>query len=373
MSDGSTPAPATRWAALAVVGVFFVSVAEMVFMVSPFAAYFYGIFSPVLGAVQSSPGLVWLSAFWISHVAFPNVFLDAITIVGAILGVVGLLLFLVHAVYLYAKKFRKKGIANRLLYARVRHPQYTALILCGLGLAISWPRFLNLVLFCVMVGAYYALARFEESRMEARFGAGYRAYAESKAMFFPGSPGGWLVQRLFGWAPSPVRVGVAIVAMTIVSLTVAFGIRAWSIRSVPTTLLAGDPATLVIDFSGEETASMELPLTSLPSSNQSGEGIRVLYVLGEKYKLEHLLVDSGIPRTTIRDFDIPDSDLYVVVARARYVDGASRLMAEPAEALSVQALRKPEAIYAGSRAGGTWTELDVPVDTLPRHASLPVL
>lgn len=367
------PAPTTRWAALAVVGVFFVSVAEMVFMVSPFAAYFYGVFSPVLGAVQGSPALVWLSAFWISHIAFPNVFLDAITIVGGILVAVGLLLFIVHAVYLYWKKFARKEIADWLLYARVRHPQYTALIICGLGLAISWPRFLNLVLFCVMVGAYYTLARFEESRMEARFGDAYREYAGSKAMFFPGSPGRKLVSRVFGWAPFSARVGLALTSLTVVLLAGAFAIRAWSVRSVPTSELDGYPATLVIDFSKEERPSVEETLASFPSSGHSGNGVRVLYLLDDRSRLEHLLLDSGIPRPMLADLDIPESELYVVAALATYVDGTGRSMSEAAEALSVRALRKLEAIYTGSGAGGDWTSLDVPADALPGHANLPVL
>jgi protein-S-isoprenylcysteine O-methyltransferase Ste14 len=372
MTSGRVPTT-TRWTALAAVSVFFVSVAEMVFMVSPFAAYFYGFFSPLLGMVQSSPQLVWLSAFWISHIAFPNAFLDAVTIAGGILGFIGLTLFIVHAAYLYTKKFRKKGIANRLLYAYVRHPQYTALMIGGLGLAISWPRFLNLVLFCVMVAAYYALARFEESRMEARFGDEYRAYAGSKAMFFPGAPGGWVVRHLFGRTPPSVGVALAMVLMSIVLLTLALGARVWSIRSLQVRPLEGHPATLVIDFSNEETPLDEGALASLPPSAHAGEGMRLLYVLDGKDRLEHLLLDSGILRAVLRQLDIPEAELYVVAARGRYPERARRSMTRPSEALGLRALRELDAVYVRSEAGEAWTALEFPVDAFPRHSSVPAL
>ena len=56
-----------------------------------------------------------------------------------------------------------------------------------------WPRFLLLGVWVTMLFLYAGLARFEESRMTARFGDEYLQYKATKAAFPPGSP----VHRLF--------------------------------------------------------------------------------------------------------------------------------------------------------------------------------
>ncbi|HDZ62190.1 MAG TPA: isoprenylcysteine carboxylmethyltransferase family protein [Nitrospirae bacterium] len=71
------------------------------------------------------------------------------------------------------------------IYSYVRHPQYTGIYLAIFGQLIHWPTIPTLVLFPVIVVAYYALARKEEKVMINRFGDEYRTYAEKVPMFFP--------------------------------------------------------------------------------------------------------------------------------------------------------------------------------------------
>ncbi len=72
------------------------------------------------------------------------------------------------------------------IYSYIRHPQYTGIYLAIFGQLIHWPTIPTLVLFPVIVVAYYALARKEEKVMIERFGDEYRAYAEKVPMFFTG-------------------------------------------------------------------------------------------------------------------------------------------------------------------------------------------
>jgi len=71
------------------------------------------------------------------------------------------------------------------LYALVRHPQYTGIFLAIFGQLIHWPTIPTLVLFPIVVWAYYRLAKREEQEMMEKFGTEYRNYQNSVPMFFP--------------------------------------------------------------------------------------------------------------------------------------------------------------------------------------------
>ncbi|MEC9341029.1 MAG: isoprenylcysteine carboxylmethyltransferase family protein [Pseudomonadota bacterium] len=77
------------------------------------------------------------------------------------------------------------------LYAVVRHPQYTGIFLAIFGQLVHWPTIPTLVLFPVIVFAYYRLARREERDMENRFPRAYAAYRQQVPAAFLPSPEGW--------------------------------------------------------------------------------------------------------------------------------------------------------------------------------------
>lgn len=70
-------------------------------------------------------------------------------------------------------------------YRYVRHPQYTGLFCIAIGLLIMWPTFLTLVMFPVLVGMYYRLAKREERDIAEKFGDDYRSYMSKTGMFLP--------------------------------------------------------------------------------------------------------------------------------------------------------------------------------------------
>ena len=81
---------------------------------------------------------------------------------------------------------REKRLATDGLYALVRHPQYTGLLLGLFGEGVvHWPTIFSVVLFVVIALAYVLLARNEDKRMLGRFGDDYRAYRDRVPMFVP--------------------------------------------------------------------------------------------------------------------------------------------------------------------------------------------
>lgn len=75
------------------------------------------------------------------------------------------------------------------LYAVVRHPQYSGLMLAVLGALIQWPTLPTLVMAPILVVTYYRLARREERELAARFGERYAAYRARTPMLLPTWPG----------------------------------------------------------------------------------------------------------------------------------------------------------------------------------------
>jgi protein-S-isoprenylcysteine O-methyltransferase Ste14 len=182
-----------RLGALFVLGL---ATCEVLIMISPFAAFFYGgvRFEPFLGLLSASPQSAWLSGFFLNHsVVTTSSLLEWQRTIGLYVFALGLWGFLLSAGQVYGKKALRRGVATGVLYRMSRHPQYLCLGIAGAGLLTIWPRFLLLALFVTMLFLYAGLARFEERRMEERFGESYRSYARGRGAFLPGSP----VQRLF--------------------------------------------------------------------------------------------------------------------------------------------------------------------------------
>jgi protein-S-isoprenylcysteine O-methyltransferase Ste14 len=77
------------------------------------------------------------------------------------------------------------GLVTDGVYARLRHPQYSAMFLLIVSLLIQWPTLLTLLMAPVLIAAYARLARREEVDLVARFGDVYRAYMRDVPAFVP--------------------------------------------------------------------------------------------------------------------------------------------------------------------------------------------
>jgi len=219
---------------------YFLIALEVLFMITPFALYFYGVYGPVLEFLSSHRLTAWTVEFFLPHM----VFVADPLLVGIswlqILFVLGMLLFLVAAVPLYFGRLTGRGVVSFGPYARIRHPQYLFLAISGLGLLLYWPRFIVLLFYLVMLFAYYFLARNEEWRMKREQPGQYERYMERTWMFLPGEPGGSLFRGLFGRLASR-RLGLALLAVLVFAGGVggAFALRAYSLGRLTQTQVDG--------------------------------------------------------------------------------------------------------------------------------------
>jgi hypothetical protein len=288
--------PKTRGLLGGAVLLYFVIALEVLVMISPFAAFFYAAFNPVLLFFARWPETRWLAAFFLPHMGLPpGLFLQAVRVKGSALFVGGTAVFLGCAGQVYAHKLLRRGPALGGLYAWIRHPQYLALALTGLGLAILWPRFLTIVLWVIMVGVYYLLARDEERRMVSQFGDQYRAYMARTGMFFPRRLE--LAVRRLPVPKSPVlRPLLGFALLIVAAVGGAFALRAYTIAHLPLwsngrvsaiSILPGDAAMLNHRMPGV----LEIPAVRSRLANVPGAIL--VYLVPTQYIMQGMIADTG--------------------------------------------------------------------------------
>lgn len=205
--------------------VFYLLIAfEIFYMAGPFAAYFYGVYNPILNFFNQSPLLSVLNSFFLPHVSreTSSALINAHNYVGTIFAAFGFIVFCIGACQIYYSKFARKGAVTGGIYNFVRHPQYTSFAVCGLGLLILWPRYINLFMYATMLFVYYLLARAEEKECEGKFGQSYIDYKNNTSMFFPCEFS--FLKKLPSLPKSGWKKAVALLGVYISVIVIAFGI-----------------------------------------------------------------------------------------------------------------------------------------------------
>jgi protein-S-isoprenylcysteine O-methyltransferase Ste14 len=277
----------------------FIVALEIVTMISPFAMFFYAVFNPFLLALASPAAHPVADGVLSAHMVVPpDPVLATIRVLGSLLFVLGLLVFLVCAIHVYAGKRFKAGVASRGLYAVIRHPQYVALGVSGIGLAILWPRVLTLVLLAVMLSLCYLLAHDEERRMLSRYGGSYRAYMGRTGMFLPRRRSA----RSPGTAQEPPRIpyggAVGVFAVLLFGLVAsAFLLREYTIRHLPLVFVAGVDAIGIT--AGDAGAARAPPVledsavaAELPAAGRPGHRL-LAYVIPIDYAMQGMIAETG--------------------------------------------------------------------------------
>lgn len=226
-----------RIAGFSAIIIYFIMALEVMIMISPFAFFFYSVFSPVFNFLGQHTATRWTTMFFLPHMILPpTTFLKTVRIAGSIFFVAGLLGFSFCALQVYLGKIFKWGIASRGLYKRIRHPQYLLLGVWGIGMAILWPRFIVLASLSLMFVLYYFLARDEERRMLSQYGDSYREYMNNSGMFLPRSlerPLGALANVVL--PDGALRHAVLPVLIVILVIGSGFLLRAITLHSLPMT------------------------------------------------------------------------------------------------------------------------------------------
>lgn len=279
----------------AAIAVYFVIGLEVLVMISPFAAFFYAAFDPVLLLLARWPATRWLAGFFLPHmVSPPGALLRAVRVGGSALFLGGAAAFLWCAGLVYWSKLARRGPVVGGPYRWIRHPQYLALAATGLGLAILWPRFLTAALWAVMAALYYALARDEERRMTAQFGEAYRAYLARTGMFLPrlrrtgpgeGPP----------TSPSWARALAGVAALLVLAVGGAFALRAYTVSRLPLWSAGPVAALPVVPGDLPMVQHRMAGVLALPGIHQQlPEGAPVLvYVLPVDYVMQGMIADTG--------------------------------------------------------------------------------
>jgi protein-S-isoprenylcysteine O-methyltransferase Ste14 len=279
-----------------VIVLYFIIALEVLIMISPFAAFFYAAFDPVLLFFARWPATRWLAAFFLPHMVLPpGRFLQTVRIAGSVFFVGGAVIFLICAGQVYFHKFARRGPALGGLYRWIRHPQYLALGVTGLGLAILWPRFLTIVLWAVMVALYFFLARDEERRMVKQFGAQYRGYMARTGMFLPRG-----LERAVARLPWPrssvLRSLLGFALLLVVTVGGAFALRAYTVARLPLwsqgriTALAILPGDFVML---EHRMAEVLELPELKSQLDRSSGPMLVYLVPQHYVMQGMIADTG--------------------------------------------------------------------------------
>src|SRR5438128_1703839 len=243
----------------------------MLFMVTPFALYYYAVYSPLLAGPLSIPATAWLPAFFLPHLST-----EILPSIGGLIFLLGLVGFVLSAFQLYYTKFRRRGVVRSGFYKRIRHPQYLFLAVAGLGLLILWPRFILLVVYINMLWFYHLLARSEERRMEGYYGDAYW-------MFLPGGPGRHLQKLLFGWIRHrQVRLIVIYTLSIAVGISAAFVLREASLALTTHMILPEQKIAAVSFLSGNDRQLRELI-----------EWMLVQVMQGER-PVTHVMIDAGM-------------------------------------------------------------------------------
>ncbi|MFC1822330.1 methyltransferase family protein [Thermodesulfobacteriota bacterium] len=274
---------------------------EIIIMISPFAAYFYAVYGPLLDFFYGFKATAWLTGFFLPHaVVSKSPLLNFLNAFGRTIFSLGIIAFLIGAIQIYSAKFRRKPVVTSLLYRWIRHPQYLFLAISGLGLLLFWPRFMILFFYINMLFIYYLLARYEEKRMAQKHGDSYRKYMESTAMFIPWEPGEKIFRALFGWMkPHGLALFVSYGLVLVLAIIVALGLRGYTRSQISTVYLAEKNITAISVLPNSEESLREIVDVALTDStvnsflsNYQQEGHKgfLVHIMPQTYMMQGLFV-----------------------------------------------------------------------------------
>ena len=289
---------------------------EMLFMVTPFALYYYSFYSPLLSGPSSLRAIAWLPAFFLPHLST-----EILPSLGGLIFLLGLVGFFLSAFQLYYAKFRRRGVVRGGFYKRIRHPQYLFLGLAGLGLLVVWPRFILLLAYVNMLWFYYLLARSEERRIGGRYGEVYGEQMQRTSMFLPGEPGGHLVQRLFGWIRGHRARLLVLYCLSLAgAIGAAFVLRALTFSLTPRLKLSEQRIAAVSFLSSNEPELRQL-VESAEAADEIQGRIKQLddWVLVQamegKPRVVHVMIDAGMTRMSVKNLALSEKGIKLVFSR----------------------------------------------------------
>ena len=159
---------------------------EILYMATPFAVFFYSVYQFPLKFLNENAVTAWLIQTILPHFIETNSnFIHSLLNAGWIMMAIGSIVFIIGFVQIYYAKFTNKAAVTGGIYKLIRHPQYAAWILFGLGISLVWSRLIVWIMFVSMIFIYYLLARAEERECMEKYTEIYPPYFNKTGMFFP--------------------------------------------------------------------------------------------------------------------------------------------------------------------------------------------
>jgi protein-S-isoprenylcysteine O-methyltransferase Ste14 len=353
-------------------------VLEILFMVSPFAAYYYSIYATPLNALQESQFTAWLTMYLLPHFAYSDSWLaNVLILISWPLILAGAVLFVFGFCQIYWSKLMSRGAVEAGLYRFIRHPQYVALAVIGLGSSLYWSRFIVVIAFVSMLCLYYFLARVEERICLTKFGDSYREYLERTGMFLPRR---WEAQwRSLDWRLPEVRwrrvTVVAGLYAAVLSLTIggAYLLRNHVIASMHTDVDESQ-VTVYLAPVGLQTRTRVAEILG-----DSGLQADIIYVAPSSWQIPELGLIASTPGREGGSMDelfhptthgnalsFAEDRLNVVLAQATYATDDPHRIGRLSKALNV----RPITFASLDLAGGQIVELRDASDS--QWAGIPV-
>lgn len=225
----------------------FFMILEPIWMLLPFAGFLYGSVMHI-EKLSEHPSTSWLVHFvFPTHTLFP---------LGIILAFIGFTIFCVGAFQIYRAKWFKKGMVATGIYRKFRHPQYLALALFGIGILLTWGRFITYIAFFVMMWLYYFLSKSEEKQCLQLFGDEYEAYCHGSYFIFPGEGRVFSMIRKLHTPKVPQWVLVPASFLTVLSLSIGSGFLIQATRAAYQNTIPAIEGSLQLSDGGNQKVKL---------------------------------------------------------------------------------------------------------------------
>jgi protein-S-isoprenylcysteine O-methyltransferase Ste14 len=93
--------------------------------------------------------------------------------------------YLLYKGWILIHSAKGENLVTESVYSYVRHPQYDGLFLITIGFLIQWPSLTTVIMWPILIFAYYRLAMREEGDIEKQFGKEFLEYKKRVPAFIP--------------------------------------------------------------------------------------------------------------------------------------------------------------------------------------------
>jgi len=135
---------------------------------------------PVLNPFTHAHGHLWLVFLGLADSPTAMTILHLVSNLLIFLG-----LFIMQSGWTLIHASQGKRLVTEGIYAYIRHPQYSGIFLITIGFLLQWPTIVTLLMWPVLLVAYYRLAMKEERVVEEQFGKVFEDYKKRVPAFIP--------------------------------------------------------------------------------------------------------------------------------------------------------------------------------------------